>query len=279
MTGRLVAEGVVAGYSAADTILKGVSLRVEPGEVVSIIGPNGAGKSTFFKIVAGLLAAREGRVRFDGADIHRLDARAVAERGIALVPQERNIFPSMSVQENLEMGGFMQPASVRRRIESIYVRFPELADKRRHAARTLSGGQRQILAMATALMVDPKLLLLDEPSAGLSPGAAERLFETILAINRGERLDRDGRAECAGGAEHLRSRLYPRRRTQPARRRRAGAGGGPGRAARVPRRLRTVMELTFLPRRGDSRHRTACEPWRSDSGRPPQDEKQIPPPS
>ena len=185
MTGRLVAEGVVAGYSAADTILKGVSLRVEPGEIVSIIGPNGAGKSTFFKIVAGLLAAREGRVRFDGADIHRLDARAVAERGIALVPQERNIFPSMSVQENLEMGGFMQPASVRSRIESIYERFPELADKRRHAARTLSGGQRQILAMATALMVDPKLLLLDEPSAGLSPGAAERLFETILAINRG----------------------------------------------------------------------------------------------
>ena len=183
--GRLVATGLVAGYSAADTILKGVSIRVEPGEVVSIIGPNGAGKSTLFKIIAGLLAAREGRVVFDGAETHRLDARAVAARGIAFVPQERNVFPSMSVHENLEMGGFAAPpAGVRSRIESIYERFPELAEKRRRAARTLSGGQRQILAMATALMVDPRLLLLDEPSAGLSPAAAERLFETIGAINR-----------------------------------------------------------------------------------------------
>ena len=184
MTGHLVAEGVVAGYAATDMILKGVSIRVEPGEIVSIIGPNGAGKSTFFKIVAGLLSAREGRVLFDGAEIHRLDARAVAQRGIAFVPQELNVFPSMSIQENLEMGGFMEPATMHSRIESIYQRFPELAEKRRHAARTLSGGQRQILAMATALMVDPRLLLLDEPSAGLSPAAAERLFETILAINR-----------------------------------------------------------------------------------------------
>ena len=184
MTGNLVAEGVVAGYAATDMILKGVSIRVEPGEIVSIIGPNGAGKSTFFKIIAGLLSAREGRVLFDGGEIHRLDARAVAQRGIAFVPQELNVFPSMSIQENLEMGGYMEPATVRSRIESIYERFPELAEKRRDAARTLSGGQRQILAMATALMVDPKLLLLDEPSAGLSPAAAERLFETILAINR-----------------------------------------------------------------------------------------------
>ena len=184
MSACLVAEEVVAGYSAADMILKGVSVRIEPGEIVSVIGPNGAGKSTLFKIVTGLLAAREGRVLLDGAEIQRLDARAIAERGISLVPQERNIFPSMSVQENLEMGGFMAPASVRSRIDSIYQRFPELEAKRRHVARTLSGGQRQILAMATALMVDPTVLLLDEPSAGLSPAAADRLFETILAINR-----------------------------------------------------------------------------------------------
>ena len=184
-SGRLAVEEIVAGYSAADMILKGVSIRVEPGEVVSIIGPNGAGKSTLFKIIAGLLPAREGRVVFDGAEIHRLDARTVAARGIAFVPQERNVFPSMSVHENLEMGGFTAPpARVRSRTGSIYERFPELARKRRYAARTLSGGQRQILAMATALMVDPKLLLLDEPSAGLSPAASERLFETIGAINR-----------------------------------------------------------------------------------------------
>jgi len=183
MSGQLLAEDVVAGYAAADTILKGVSLRVDAGEIVSIIGPNGAGKSTFFKVVAGLLQAREGRILLDGAEIQPLDARAVAMLGVAFVPQEQNVFPSLSVQENLEMGGFMAPATSRERIDAIFARFPELAEKRRRLARTLSGGQRQILAMATALMVEPKLLLLDEPSAGLSPAAAERLFETILAIN------------------------------------------------------------------------------------------------
>lgn len=184
MSGRLVAEKLIAGYSAADMILKGVSLRVDPGEIVSVIGPNGAGKSTFFKVVAGLLPAREGQVSLDDQVITGLDARGIASLGVAFVPQEQNVFPSLSVQENLEMGGFMEPARTRQRIDEIFGRFPELAEKRRRLARTLSGGQRQILAMATALMVEPKLLLLDEPSAGLSPAAAERLFETILAINR-----------------------------------------------------------------------------------------------
>jgi len=184
VSGRLVAEKLIAGYSAADMILKGVSLRVDPGEIVSVIGPNGAGKSTFFKVVAGLLPAREGQVSLDDQVITGLDARGIASLGVAFVPQEQNVFPSLSVQENLEMGGFMEPARTRQRIDEIFGRFPELAEKRRRLARTLSGGQRQILAMATALMVEPKLLLLDEPSAGLSPAAAERLFETILAINR-----------------------------------------------------------------------------------------------
>jgi len=180
----LVAHDIVAGYSAADMILKGVSLEVRPGEIVSVIGPNGAGKSTFFKVIVGLLTASKGTVAFDGTDIQGADPRAIAARGIAFVPQEANIFPSMSVAENLEMGGFMEPARVRDRMATIYDQFPELVEKRRHPARTLSGGQRQILAMATALMVEPKLLLLDEPSAGLAPAAADRLFQTILAISR-----------------------------------------------------------------------------------------------
>ena len=183
MPGQLVAEGIVAGYSATDTVLQGVSVRVEPGEIVSIIGPNGAGKSTFFKVVAGLLPAHRGRITLDGVEIHNTGTRAIAELGIAFVPQEQNAFPSLSVYENLEMGGFLEPATTRRRISDIFERFPELAGKRRDQARTLSGGQRQILAMATALMVEPTVLLLDEPSAGLSPIATERLFRTILSIN------------------------------------------------------------------------------------------------
>ena len=116
-------------------------------------------------------------------EIQNTGARAIAERGIAFVPQEQNVFPSLSVRENLEMGGFLEPATTRQRIADIFERFPELAEKRRQQARTLSGGQRQILAMATALMVEPTLLLLDEPSAGLSPIATERLFRTIMSIN------------------------------------------------------------------------------------------------
>ena len=183
MAGQLVAEGIVAGYSATDIVLRDVSVRVEPGEIVSIIGPNGAGKSTFFKVVAGLLSAAQGRIALDGVEIQNTGARAIAERGIAFVPQEQNVFPSLSVRENLEMGGFLEPATTRQRIADIFERFPELAEKRRQQARTLSGGQRQILAMATALMVEPTLLLLDEPSAGLSPIATERLFRTIMSIN------------------------------------------------------------------------------------------------
>jgi branched-chain amino acid transport system ATP-binding protein/neutral amino acid transport system ATP-binding protein len=181
--GELVAQDVVAGYSSADMILKGVSMTVGVGEIVSIIGPNGAGKSTFFKVVAGLLGLRQGRVRLDQQDIHGLSSRQIAARGVAFIPQEANIFPSMSVRENLEMGGYIDPKRTATRIAAIFERFPELAEKRRQAARTLSGGQRQILAMATALMVEPRLLLLDEPSAGLAPLAAERLFRTIQEIH------------------------------------------------------------------------------------------------
>jgi len=181
--GFLSVEGVVAGYSAADEVLKGVDLDVERGEIVGVIGPNGAGKSTLLKVIAGVLAPSRGRVRLGGTSIAGRPPREISALGVAFVPQERNVFPTLSVRENLEMGGYLEPRRSRARIEAIFARFPLLAERRRHAARTLSGGQRQTLAMAMALMVAPALLLLDEPSAGLAPLAAERLFETIRAIN------------------------------------------------------------------------------------------------
>jgi branched-chain amino acid transport system ATP-binding protein len=182
--GLLTVEGLVAGYSAADEVLKGVDFAVGAGEIVGVIGPNGAGKSTLFKAVAGLLKPGRGEIRLEGRPIGGRPPRDVARLGVAYVPQEQNIFPTLSVRENLEMGGYVDPRGSARRIAAVLERFPVLARKRRHAARTLSGGERQILAMAMALMVEPKLLLLDEPSAGLAPLAAERLFESIAAVNR-----------------------------------------------------------------------------------------------
>jgi branched-chain amino acid transport system ATP-binding protein/neutral amino acid transport system ATP-binding protein len=172
----------VAGYTATDEVLKGVDLSLAPREIVAVIGPNGAGKSTLLKVIAGLLRPTRGSVCLDRVAIHGRPPREISRLGVAFVPQEQNVFPTLSVRENLEMGGFIDPKASRTRIEAIFARFPPLADKRRHAARTLSGGQRQMLAMAMALMVEPRVLLLDEPSAGLAPQAAERLFETIGAI-------------------------------------------------------------------------------------------------
>ncbi len=174
----------MCGYGAADEILRGAALEVGPGELVAIIGPNGAGKSTLLKAVAGLLRLKSGAILFDGAPIHGLAARERARRGIAFVPQEANVFPAMTVRENLEIGGYLEPGAVAARAAGLLARFPMLGEKRRQAARTLSGGQRQVLAMAMALMVQPRLLLLDEPSAGLSPVAADALFDDIAAIHR-----------------------------------------------------------------------------------------------
>jgi branched-chain amino acid transport system ATP-binding protein len=178
------AESIVCGYGAADEILKGAALTVTSGEMIAVIGPNGAGKSTLLKAIAGLLPLKSGAILLEGAPIQHLSPGDRARRGIAFVPQEANVFPSMTVRENLEMGGLIERASIRTRIDALFARFPMLADKRRSPARTLSGGQRQILAMAIALMVAPRLLLLDEPSAGLSPAAAELLFDTIVGIHR-----------------------------------------------------------------------------------------------
>ncbi len=181
--GLMRAEGVVCGYGAADEILKGAALEVGPGALVAIIGPNGAGKSTLLKAIAGLLRLKAGSIVLDGVAIEGMSTRERARAGIAFVPQEANVFPTMTVRENLEMGGFLEPKASAGRIEGLFGRFPMLAEKRRAAARTLSGGQRQVLAMAMALMVQPRLLLLDEPSAGLSPKAAETLFDGIAAIH------------------------------------------------------------------------------------------------
>ena len=181
----LEVETVVAGYGAAEEIVKGASMRVGVGEIVTIIGPNGAGKSTFLKVVAGLVAAKSGTIRLGAEDLTRRDAQGRARAGISFVPQERNVFGSLTVAENLEISGFLDPAGTARRVEALYERYPMLAAKRRALARTLSGGQRQILAMAMGLMTDPKLMLLDEPTAGLSPKAADELFDAVVALNRG----------------------------------------------------------------------------------------------
>ena len=183
--GTLTAHGIVAGYSAADEVLKGVDFEVRDGEIVCIIGPNGAGKSTLLKAIAGLIKPGRGSMDLQGRDITGLAAREISRLGLAYVPQEHNVFPTMSVRENLEMGGYVDQRASEQRIDKVFTRFAVLAEKRRHAARTLSGGERQMLAMAMALMVEPVVLLLDEPSAGLSPLAAEKLFESIIAIHAG----------------------------------------------------------------------------------------------
>ena len=175
------AQDVRGGYSRTDQILKGVSVHAEAGEIVAILGPNGAGKSTLLKAATGILPQVEGQITLDAEPLTGLRPRQVAERGVAYVPQESNVFATMTVRENLEMGGYIT-ASPGARVEEMLGRFPILGEKRKDAARTLSGGQRQILAMAIAMMVSPRLLLLDEPSAGLSPKAAAELFDTIREI-------------------------------------------------------------------------------------------------
>jgi branched-chain amino acid transport system ATP-binding protein len=180
----LTVTGVVAGYSAADHILKGLDFTVRDKEIVCIIGPNGAGKSTLLKVIFGLLRPEAGTVLLRDRSIVGLHPREVTALGVAYVPQENNIFASMTVRENLEMGGYADRTGASSRLDGVMQRFPVLGRKRRQAARTLSGGERQILAMGMALMVQPAILLLDEPSAGLSPIAAQGLFRDIQAINR-----------------------------------------------------------------------------------------------
>jgi branched-chain amino acid transport system ATP-binding protein len=179
----LSVTNVVAGYGAHDEVLKGVDIAVAERELVVLIGPNGAGKSTLLKSIAGFLRPREGAITFEGKPINGLRPREITRQGIAFVPQEANVFPSLTIEANLEMGGYVDRRATKERLQAAYARFPVLAERRKHDARTLSGGQRQMLAMAMALMAAPRLMLLDEPSAGLSPAAARELFALISGLH------------------------------------------------------------------------------------------------
>ncbi len=175
-------RGVYGGYGGAD-ILNGVDINVAEGEIVIIIGPNGAGKSTAMKAMFGLVNVRRGDIVFEGTDITRLPTEQIIRQGISYVPQTDHIFPSLTVQENLDMGAFIRDDDYSAQMERVYELFPVLREKRRQAAGTLSGGQQQMVAMGRALMVEPKLLLLDEPTAGLSPAVIDDIFEIIKQVN------------------------------------------------------------------------------------------------
>jgi branched-chain amino acid transport system ATP-binding protein len=181
MSPVLELNNLKAGYGQTE-ILHDLSMYVNQNEIVAIIGPNGAGKSTAMKSVLGLLNIREGSVVLNGEDITDIPAQKVIERGISYVPQTNNVFVNLSVRENLEMGAWTRPDGVEERLEEMFELFPDLAEKRAQAAGSLSGGQRQMVAMAKALMVDAKILLLDEPTAGLSPKYRGEIFATIQKI-------------------------------------------------------------------------------------------------
>ena len=182
MSALLEIEDLRAGYGDHE-ILRGVGLRVDAGEIVAIIGPNGAGKSTLLKTIAGLLPLRGGDVRFRGERIAGSAPDAIIRRGLCYVPQEANVFPGLSVEENLVIGGWVTVARRAARAEVVTALFPVLAERRRQRAGSLSGGERQMLAIAMALMVEPALLLLDEPSAGLAPALQRLIFDRIRDIN------------------------------------------------------------------------------------------------
>ncbi len=179
----LVGEQMTGGYGAAD-ILHGCSIGVEKGEIAVIVGPNGAGKSTAMKAVFGMLPLRQGRVMFDGEDITQIKPEERVIKGMGFVPQTNNVFTSMTVEENLEMGAFIRNDPISDSIAQVYDLFPILKQKRKQSAGELSGGQRQQVAVGRALMTQPKVLLLDEPTAGVSPIVMDELFDRIIEIAR-----------------------------------------------------------------------------------------------
>ena len=172
---------VSAGYGEGPDILDGLSLQLEKGRAYCMIGPNGAGKSTVLKLVGGIIAPRAGSVRFEGADVGGLRPDQLLQRGICLVPQDPSLFTKMTVRRNLTMGAYLETdrSVVRQRLEEVFEMFPILAEKERQTAGTLSGGQQQILLLGRALMMKPTFMMIDEPSLGLAPQAADRTFEII----------------------------------------------------------------------------------------------------
>ncbi|HUF09051.1 MAG TPA: ABC transporter ATP-binding protein [Rhodothermales bacterium] len=181
---QLEIRNVTSGYGNGPDILKSVSLTAEAGKAYCIIGPNGAGKSTLLKTLAGLLAPREGEVLFDGQSIAGIRPDLVLRAGVCFVPQEQSLFPGMSVRENLVMGAFLESdrKKVVERIEETLTMFPLLAERSNQAAGTMSGGEQQLLALARALMIRPRLMMIDEPSLGLAPQAADQVFGVIASL-------------------------------------------------------------------------------------------------
>lgn len=178
----LDARDVHGGYGGMN-ILNGVNMAVEADEIGVIVGPNGAGKSTMLKAIFGLLTVSQGEILLHGQPIHNLPPNKLVQKGMGFVPQEKNVFPSLTVKENLEMGAFLKPENVKRMLGKVYEFFPPLYDKRHQPAGELSGGQRQMVAMGRALMAEPEMLLLDEPTAGLSPLYMNEIFERVKEIN------------------------------------------------------------------------------------------------
>jgi branched-chain amino acid transport system ATP-binding protein len=180
----LSVERLSAGYGDIE-VLRGMSLTVGTGEIVALVGANGAGKTTTLRTISGLIRPGAGQVRLDGERIDGLAPHEIVARGVSHVPEGRKIFPSLSVQENLDLGAYLHPAKARRaeRLERVLALFPILAERRRQAAGTLSGGEQQMLAIGRGLMGGPRLLMLDEPSLGLAPLVVDRIFEVIQTIN------------------------------------------------------------------------------------------------
>jgi ABC-type branched-subunit amino acid transport system ATPase component len=179
---HLRVSDLVAGYVRGLPVIHGVSIEVDRGEIVTLIGPNGAGKSTVLKAIAGLIASEAGRLRLGGRDVTALPAHAAVVAGIGFVPQTGNVFTTLTVHENLKVGAHVISGSLSARLERAYELFPPLAGRRALRARALSGGERQMLAIARALMTDPTVLMLDEPTAGLAPRVVEEVFRRLRGL-------------------------------------------------------------------------------------------------